>query len=200
MYVQPTQQSWTPIPLVPRSVYPYLYALPNILLPRIIQCVPAKRGQTSIKTTWLHRTRWSRGRVLNFYSGSAGFESQLGHRLLWLRLSWPSLVAPGRCWLVPWQGHGRFLPNPFHFIIICHLTVRCYSVDSECVVRKSTREVCDVTSQNTATVIVTVERASDLTLQNVSLRKRVNMRRFVSFLWIWRIYHLECDAVQSVRS
>jgi hypothetical protein len=75
-----------------------------------------------------HWTAWSRGNILELYSGGARFEYWLGHQLSWqaVRGFLQSLrVIPG---IVTRLGDDRLLLNPFQFIASCppsyHSTTR----------------------------------------------------------------------------
>lgn len=51
------------------------------------------------------------------YFGGSSFESQPGHRLLWIKLSWVFSISPSNVGRVNWNSHDRVLPHSFQFSI-----------------------------------------------------------------------------------
>jgi hypothetical protein len=80
----------------------------------------------------MNRTHWVNSNVLDSYSGSARFESRLGHRLSLQVFHGVPQSFQTNSDIATGLGHDCFLPNPVQFII--HLSPyhsTLYNLDTE---------------------------------------------------------------------
>jgi hypothetical protein len=79
---------------------------------------------STINAWRIERTGWSSSNCLVLYLRGTRFESGLGYRLSWLRLIevFSQSLLQERAWILPEQGHCRFVPVPLKYT--CHPTSR----------------------------------------------------------------------------
>jgi hypothetical protein len=76
-----------------------------------------------------HQTGWSRGSLLDCYSGGSQFKYLLGFLLSWMRCLWLSSVLPIKCWyntsIWPWPLPSKSIPIYNHSSVIL---LWCYTI------------------------------------------------------------------------